>query len=78
MSDFNLWNGAKFTATPEWSSGDFNASGGVDVSDFNIWNGNKFTSSNDLAAVPEPTAALLLATAGLSRYGDCRTLRWEQ
>ncbi len=26
-SDFNLWNGNKFTATPAWCAGDFNADG---------------------------------------------------
>ena len=42
VSDFNLWNGSKFTNTAAWCSGDFNADGAVDVSDFNLWNNNKF------------------------------------
>jgi len=46
-SDFNVWNGSKFTNTSDWTSGDFNADGVVDASDFNIWNGNKFTSALD-------------------------------
>lgn len=57
VSDFNLWNGAKFTAIAEWCRGDFNADGSVDVSDFNVWNGNKFESSSGSSAlVPEPSA----------------------
>ena len=63
VGDFNIWNGSKFTTTPEWCSGDFNADGSVDVGDFNIWNGNKFQSS-DFAAVPEP-GGLILAFLGL-------------
>lgn len=53
VSDFNIWNGSKFTVIPAWCSADFNADGSVDVSDFNSWNSNKFQSS-DAAAVPEP------------------------
>ena len=45
-SDFNVWNGSKFTSTSNWTSGDFNSDGVVDASDFNVWNGNKFTSSD--------------------------------
>ena len=53
VSDFNRWNGNKFSMTSAWCSGDFNADGVVDVSDFNLWNGNKFSMS-DVATVPEP------------------------
>lgn len=64
VSDFNEWNGAKFTETAAWSSGDFNADGNVDVSDFNLWNGNKFTSSMDgVSAVPEPHSLLIVLMA---------------
>jgi hypothetical protein len=42
-SDFNLWNQNKFTATTQWSKGNFNGDDFVDGSDFNIWNSNKFT-----------------------------------
>ena len=41
-SDFNVWNGNKFTFSSAWCSGDFNADGVIDGSDFNIWNANKF------------------------------------
>ena len=60
VSDFNIWNGRKFTSTAAWCSGDFNADGVIDVSDFNIWNGRKFTSSSDLAVVPEPSRSLVI------------------
>ena len=64
-SDFNIWNGNKFTSTSAWCSGDFNADGSVDTSDFNIWNSNKFQSANAGASVvPEPTA-FVLACLGL-------------
>ncbi len=43
-SDFNIWNGGKFTTNSAWCSGDFNVDGVVDASDFNIWNANKFTA----------------------------------
>ncbi len=44
VSDFGIWNSAKFTATGLWSAGDANADGVTDVSDFGIWNAAKFTS----------------------------------
>jgi hypothetical protein len=62
VSDFNIWNGSKFTSTDAYCSGDFTADGVVDVGDFNVWNGNKFTSS-DTAAVPEPNGMVLLLIA---------------
>lgn len=49
VSDFNLWNQAKFTNNSNWTAGDLNMDGVVDVSDFNGWNQNKFTSSFILA-----------------------------
>ncbi len=55
-SDFNLWNGNKFTNTAAWCAGDFTADGLIDTSDFNIWNGNKFQSSGRAAVVPEPAS----------------------
>ena len=63
-SDFNLWNGNKFTPSLAWNSGDFNGDGIVDLSDFNIWNGNKFQSSGG-TLVPEP-AGLWLAVVALA------------
>ncbi len=65
VSDFNIWNSAKFTANPHWCSGDFNADGSVDVSDFNEWNGNKFNSSDSVTAVPEPGSLGMMLLAGL-------------
>ncbi len=62
VSDFNVWNGAKFTSTPAWCSGDFNADGSIDVSDFNLWNANKFQTSGS-GMVPEPSSAGLLIAA---------------
>ena len=59
-SDFGDWNSNKFSSTAAWCLGDFNADGGIDGSDFGIWNVNKFTSAAATAAVPEPTAWLLL------------------
>ncbi len=62
VSDFNIWNGQKFTATAAWCAGDFTIDGSVDVSDFNAWNGNKFTmSGSGTAVVPEPGAYPLAA-----------------
>ncbi len=49
VSDFNIWNGNKFTLTAAWCAGDFTADGVVDVSDLNLYISNKFTVS---AAVP--------------------------
>ena len=60
VSDFNTWNGNKFTEQSAWCSADFNADGVVDVGDFNIWNGNKFTAS-DASVVPEPSCFAMLA-----------------
>ena len=64
VSDFNAWNGDKFTSSLQWDQGDFNGDGVVDVADFNAWNNNKFTSSAT-AAVPEPASVLLLFVATL-------------
>lgn len=60
VSDFNIWNGFKFTNTAAWCSGDFNADGVVDVSDFNIWNNFKFSTADSVSSVPEPNSCLLL------------------
>ena len=61
VTDFNAWNGNKFTLVADSCAGDFTADGSVDVSDFNSWNENKFTSSsNGAAVVPEPSTALML------------------
>ncbi len=43
VTDFNIWNGQKFTLNANWCDGDFNADGVIDVSDFNLLNGNIFT-----------------------------------
>ncbi|MEM7311756.1 MAG: lamin tail domain-containing protein, partial [Planctomycetota bacterium] len=66
VSDFNIWNGNKFTSTAAWCDGDFNADGVVDVSDFNIWNGNKFTSSDAAGFVPfSPTRTALVSSESI-------------
>lgn len=75
-SDFNIWNGNKFTTTTGWCSGDFTTDGSVDASDFNAWNANKFTSNTDgPVAVPEPGLVwpLLICLAFLQRFlrSDC-------
>ena len=67
VSDFNLWNSHKFTATGYWSKGDYNADGSSDVSDFNLWNTNKFTSSDSPMSVPEPSGLVLFGFAFLFR-----------
>ncbi len=64
VSDFNIWNGRKFTSSNAWCQADFNADGVVDVPDFNSWNSNKFQSSSP-AAVPEPGAFGLICLAGI-------------
>lgn len=66
VSDFNLWNGNKFTMEAAWCSGDFNADGVVDVSDFNIWNGNKFTGTE-----------LLARGSGESQGFETERLEWQ-
>ena len=63
-SDFNIWNGHKFTAATAWCSGNFNADANVDGSDFNIWNGHKFTSAlrpGDPGTVPNKSDNLARA-----------------
>jgi hypothetical protein len=59
ISDFNNWNGNKFTTVAAWSAGDFNADGVVDISDFNVWNTSKFQSADGASVVPEPESGLL-------------------
>ncbi len=71
VSDFNVWNGNKFTSDAGWCGGDFNGDGSVDVSDFNLWNGNKFQSS-DAAAVPEPAGLALILFAMLPLFRSVR------
>ncbi|HEY6564307.1 MAG TPA: lamin tail domain-containing protein, partial [Pirellulaceae bacterium] len=58
-SDFNIWNGSKFTSNTNWCSGNFNGDLVIDGSDFNLWNGNKFTASDSASVVPEPGVGLL-------------------
>ena len=60
VSDFNIFNQNKFTASTHWCQGEFNGDGVVDVSDFNLWNSLKFRSSDAVIAVPEPSNGLLL------------------
>ena len=74
VSDFNIWNGSKFTNVDAWCQADFNADGVADVGDFNIWNGNKFTSS-DTVAVPEPDSFLVLLGAVSMLALSCRKRR---
>jgi hypothetical protein len=57
VSDFGIWNSAKFTTNSAFCSGDANADGVVDVSDFGIWNAAKFTSA-DSAARGDASATL--------------------
>jgi hypothetical protein len=67
--DFIQWNNGKFTSDTRWCGsndadmvgGNFNGDTAIDGLDFILWNAFKFTSSMDLAAVPEPSAAALLA-----------------
>ncbi|MEM7315886.1 MAG: dockerin type I repeat-containing protein [Planctomycetota bacterium] len=59
ISDFNIWNGNKFTTVAAWSAGDFNVDGVVDISDFNVWNTNKFQVADGASVVPEPTSGVL-------------------
>ena len=65
VSDFNTWNGSKFTSTLQWNNGDFNGDGVADASDFNLWNSHKFTSSNPTMTVPEPSDVWILFPASL-------------
>lgn len=74
VSDFNIWNENRFTASVAWCDGDFNVSGGVDVSDFNIWNENRFMAS-DAVPVPEPGGVILLMI-GLLTSPRWRALRF--
>jgi GEVED domain/FG-GAP-like repeat len=46
VSDYNLWNAAKFTSNTNWCHGNFNADGVIDGTDFGLWNSNKFASAN--------------------------------
>ena len=52
-SDFNIWNGNKYTTSTDWSRGNFNGDGAIDAQDFNLWNANKFQSSAAMVTVPE-------------------------
>ncbi len=76
VSDFNIWNSAKFTSTSDWCVGDFNADGSADVSDFNAWNSNKFQSSaGGAAVVPEPATTAFLVPLALLAVHSVRRRR---
>jgi hypothetical protein len=60
--DFIDWNDSKFMNTGLWSLADLNADGFTDGLDFIIWNDFKFMGS-DVAAVPEPSWMIMLASA---------------
>ena len=76
VSDFNIWNGNKFTNRIGWCSGDFDADGSVDVSDFNLWNSNKFSAADNTTIVPEPpdSSTFLL---GFMVLGCLRRRTWK-
>jgi hypothetical protein len=57
--DFVVWNSNKFTIIAAWCSGDFNADGAINGQDYITWNSNKFTSSDQVFAVPEPSACVV-------------------
>lgn len=59
-TDFNAWNGRKFTTTLRWDHGNFNGDPATDGADFNLWNANKFQSSDSGGFVPEPIPAIVL------------------
>ncbi len=64
-TDFIAWNAHKFTDVAAWCSGDFTADGVVDGLDFVAWNEHKFASSDDHAAVPEPSSRMICLLAVL-------------
>ncbi len=74
ISDRNIWNGSKFTATLLWSAGDFNGDGAVDASDFNLWNANKYSSSDGALVIPEPALNMVLTIAFLT-FGLLKRIR---
>lgn len=59
-SDFNFWNGYKFTQDTAWCHGNFSADAVIDGADFALWNSHKFTSANG-RLVPEPVGTLGIA-----------------
>jgi hypothetical protein len=61
--DFLAWNSNKFTTLASWCSGDFNADGVINGQDYITWNSNKFTSSDEVSAVPEPSAGVVAISA---------------
>ncbi|MCA9185546.1 MAG: DUF6174 domain-containing protein [Pirellulaceae bacterium] len=63
-TDFEIWNGNKFSAGTNWRHGDFTGDGVTDVLDFNVWNAHRVSQSSQTASVPEPTSCWL-ATLGL-------------
>jgi hypothetical protein len=79
--DFLAWNNEKFNSVAAWCSADFNADGTVDGQDFLLWNGSKFQSADNLQAVPEPAAmmmllvAVVLASVSRTRGGLSRSVR---
>ncbi|MCA9264046.1 MAG: hypothetical protein KDA60_09375 [Planctomycetales bacterium] len=58
-ADMLMWSDAMFSLTTDWNQGDFNGDGLVDGRDFNQWLIHR-RAAPDTAAVPEPTAAILL------------------
>ena len=60
VSDFNLWNGSKFTTTAAWSLADFNADGSDGTCRISIC-GIAISSpaATSLAVVPEPAAHVM-------------------
>ena len=63
VSDFNIWNGNKFTTSSNFSGGDSNVDGSIDVSDFNIWNTQKFQSADSASRTIDSVKATALYSA---------------
>ncbi|MEM7311855.1 MAG: hypothetical protein AAF497_01760 [Planctomycetota bacterium] len=76
VSDFGIWNGAKFTVNSAFCSGDANADGVVDVTDFGVWNALKFTAADSAGsavgffgnAKPETFAASGIGRDGIDDF----------
>ena len=75
--DFIAWNNHKFTATTDWSAGNFNGDSVVDGQDFIAWNDNKFLDSGGGPRVVAPTRLSTLGKTSefeAERFGDLDVL----
>jgi hypothetical protein len=71
--DYDVWTSSFGDAVAAGTGADGNGNGIVDAADYVIWRKHASAGAGSLAAVPEPTSAVLLMVAGVMTRIRCGT-----